>query len=229
MTVTSLKPPSAFDPNRKALAAAISLAAGAKRDARVADEAARQAAQNCWEAQSRLEKLREAAEPSGSLADTFAASVAAGNPCNVAVLERSGIDARAKITAAENDFKVWDQTREECDLAAREKEADVATAKDRVERAARMVLADPATVTRLADDLDALQSDIVERRSALRYIWGHGINGELPRPLNERVERLLCRDLLGLEPTSAAAAWSAAFEKLMTDSEASLPEFAGIA
>ena len=77
MTVTSLKPPSAFDPNRKALAAAISLAAGAKRDARVADEAARQAAQNCWEAQSRLEKLREAAEPSGALADTFAASVAA--------------------------------------------------------------------------------------------------------------------------------------------------------
>ncbi len=227
MTVINMKP--APDQNRKALAAAIILHAGAKRDARVADEAASLAAQKCWEAQSRLEKLREVAEPSSALADTFAASVSAGNPCDVAVLERSGIDVRAKMTAAENDFNVWDQTQRECDLAARAKEADVATAKDRVERAARMVLADPATVTRLADDLDALQSDIVERRSALRYIWGHGINGELPRPLNERVERLLCRDLLGLEPTSAAAAWSAAFEKLMTDSEASLPEFAGIA
>jgi hypothetical protein len=211
------------DKNRKNLAAAIAMHAGAKRDARVADEAARQAAQNCWEAQSRLETLREAAEPSGALADTFAASVAAGNPCNVAVLERSGIDVRAKITAAENDFNVWDQTRRECDLAAREKEAAVAAARDRVERAARMVVANSETVKRLSDGLEALQAEVIETRSVLRFIWGKGVNGELPVPLKERVERLLWRDLMGLESTSASVAWQAAFEELQSNSEAALP------
>jgi hypothetical protein len=219
MTVTILKPPSA----RKELAAAISLAAGAKRDARVADEAARQAAQNCWEAQSRLEKLREAAEPSGSLADTFAASVAAGNPCNAAVLERSGIDARAKITATENEVRTWDATRWECDESAREKEAAVMTARERVERAARVVICDSETVANLVDELTGLQSEVVSRRAVLRFIWGKGINGELPRPLVESVQRLLQRDLLGLESTSASAAWQAAFEELQSNSDAKLP------
>jgi hypothetical protein len=222
MTVTSLKPPSAFDPNRKALAAAISLAAGAKRDARVADEAARQAAQNCWEAQSRLEKLREAADPSGSLADTFAASVAAGNPCNVAVLERSGIDARAKITAAENDFNVWDQTRRECDLAARERETAAETARENVERAACVVIANPGTVKRLGDELEALQAEVIERRSELRFLGRKGVN-DLPRSLKERIDRLLWRDLTSMESTSASAAWAAAFEELQSNSEAALP------
>jgi hypothetical protein len=167
--------------------------------------------------------LREAAEPSGSLADTFAASVAAGNPCNVAVLERSGIDARAKITAAENDFNVWDQTREECDESAREKEAEVAAARDRVERAARVVICDSETVANLVDELTGLQSEVVSRRAVLRFIWGKGINGEMPRPLVESVQRLLQRDLLGLESTSASAAWQAAFEELQSNSDAKLP------
>ena len=213
----------AHDQNRKALAAAIALHAGAKRDARVADEAASLAAQKCWEAQSRLEKLREVAEPSGVLADTFAASVAAGNPCNVAVLERHGIDVRAKIAAIENDFSVWDQTRRECDLAAREKEAEVATAHDRVARAAREVICNSETVKRLSDCLDALQAEVIETRSTLRFIWSKGINGELPGPLKERVERLLWRDLLGMESTPASAAWQAAFEELQSNSEAEIP------
>jgi hypothetical protein len=211
------------DQNRKALAAAIALHAGAKRDARVADEAASLAAQKCWEAQSRLEKLGEGAEPSGALADTFAASVAAGNPCNVATLECSSVAAGAKIAAAENDFNVWDQTRRECDLAAREKEAAVAAARDRVERASRMVVANAETVTRLGDGLEALQEEVIEKRAVLRFIWGKGLNGELPGPLKERVERLLWRDLLGMESTSASAAWQAAFEELQSNSEAELP------
>ena len=221
MTVINMKP--APDQNRKALAAAIALHAGAKRDARVADEAASLAAQKCWEAQSRLEKLREVAEPSGALADTFAASVSAGNPCDVAVLERSGIDVRAKMTAAENDFNVWDQTQRECDLAARAKEADVAAAKERVERCARAVICNAETVKRLADDLDALQSELISRRSVLRFIWRTNWNGELSVPLAGRIERLLLRDLTGLEFTSASAAWSAAFEELQSNPEAELP------
>jgi hypothetical protein len=226
MTVVNLKPaakaPDASGPGRKNLAAAIALHAGARRDLRIADEAASLAAQKCWEAQSRLEKLREGGEPSGSRADKFIASIAAGAPCDTVVLERSLVEARSKISAAENDSNVWDQTREECDLAAREKEAGVAVARDRVERCACVVIANPETVNRLGDELEALHAEIIERRSELRFLARKGVN-DLPRSLKDRIDRLLWRDLLGMESTSASAAWEAAYNALMSDAEAELP------
>jgi hypothetical protein len=129
------------DPARSKLAAAIALQAGARRDLQVAEQAAELAAERCRDAQSKIDELRKVvAAPSGALADSFIASVGAGNPCGTAVLERSAIDARAKMMAAENEVAVWDETRRECELAIRAKEAAVVTAKERVERAARIVL-----------------------------------------------------------------------------------------
>lgn len=218
-----MKPILPRDPNRKALAAAIALHAGARRDVRIADEAASLAAQRCWDAQSRLEELRKAVEPSGALAAEFISSVGAGNPCAVTVLERSSVEARAKITAAENDASIWEQARGECDVAAREKEDAVAAAKERVEKAARVVVANSEMVTRLMDDLEALQAEVIEKRAGLRFIWRKAVNDELPGPLKERIERLLWRDLTGMEPTSASAAWAAAFEELQANSDAKLP------
>jgi hypothetical protein len=212
------------DPARSKLAAAIALEAGSRRDLRVAEQAASLAEERLWGAQSRLDELRKVvAAPSGALAAEFISSVGAGNPCGTAVLERSAIDARAQVAAAENDVRVWEQTSEECALAVRAKEADVATAKDRVDGAARAVICNSETVKRLGDDLEAVQAEVIEKRSALRFIWGKGVNGELPGPLKERVERLLWRDLTGMESTSASAAWSAAFDALMIDAEAKLP------
>ena len=224
-----MKPLPDRDPARAALAAAIALEAGARRDLRVAEQAAQLAASRHWEAQSKLDELHKAvAAPSGALADAFTASIAAGNPCGTAVLERSAIDARAQIKAAENDVRVWEQTQDECERAVRAKEADVAAAKERVERCAREVVCNAETVKRLGDGLEALQAEVIEKRSALRFIWGKGLNGELPGPLAERIERLLRLDLAGLRSTSASAAWSAAFDELLTNSEAELPtEFAG--
>jgi hypothetical protein len=210
------------DQNRKALAAAIALHAGAKRDLRVADESASLAAQRCWQAQSVLDELRKVPEPKGSLAAAFTSSVAADAPCETAVLQRSGVDARAQIVSAENEFSIWDQTREECDLAAREKESGVAVARDRVERCACVVIANPETVNRLGDELEALHAEIIERRSELRFLARKGVN-DLPRSLKDRIDRLLWRDLLGMESTSASAAWEAAYNALMSDAEAGLP------
>ena len=63
------------------------------------------------------------APPSGALAADFIASVSAGNPCGTEVLERRLIDALRKLVAAENEVAVWDETRLECELAVRSKEA----------------------------------------------------------------------------------------------------------
>jgi hypothetical protein len=174
-----MKPILEREPNRKALAAAISMEAGAARDLRVAEEAAALAESRHWEAQAALEELRKMVEPSGAFAAEFTASVGAGNPCGTAALERSGIDARAKMTAAENDVNVWKQTHEECDLAARQKEDAVAESKERLERAARVVICSADNTAKLVDDLSVLQAEIIEKRSALRFISGHGCNGEL--------------------------------------------------
>ena len=141
MTLVNLKlAAKAPDQNRKALAAAIALHAGAKRDLRVADKSASLAAQKCWQAQAQLDELRKVPEPKGSLAAAFTSSVAAGAPCETAVLQRSGVDARAQIAAAENDARIWQETLEECDLAAKEKEASVVEARENIERAARVII-----------------------------------------------------------------------------------------
>jgi hypothetical protein len=222
--VRDLKPILARDPNREALASAIALEAGARRDLQVAEQAAGLAAERCWRAQSALDELHKAvAAPSGALAADFIASVSAGNPCGTAVLERSAIDARTQIAAVETDIRVWEETQQQCELAVRAREADVATVKDRVERAARAVICNSETVKRLADDLEALQAEVIEKRSVLRFIWRKEINDELRGPLKERIERLFWRDLMGMESTSASAAWSAAFNELQSNSEAELP------
>jgi hypothetical protein len=219
-----LKPLPDRDPARAKLASAIALHAGAVRDLQIAEQAAALAAERCWRAQAHLDELyRVVAAPSGALAADFIASVAAGNPCDTAVLERSSVDARAQIAAAENDVRVWEQTSEECALAVRAKEADVATARDRVERAARAVICNSDNVARLIDELAGLQSRVVSARSVLRFISRHGVNGEMEGSLKEQAERLLWRDLTGMETTPESAAWSAAFDELQSNSEAELP------
>ncbi len=234
MTVINLKSQPALDPNRKALAAAIALHAGARRDLRVADDAASLAAQKCWAAQARLDELNKAPHsPMGARADAFIASVDAGNPCSAAVLERSSVDARAKMTAAENEFAVWNETRQECDLAAREKEAAVAPAKERVEKAARMVIANSETVTRLMEGVEELQAEVINRRLALRFILFNCLNGELSDADKDRIESLFRQDRLpagfhsaynaGWETHSVHRTWQAAFDELQSNSDAALP------
>lgn len=219
-----MKPLPDRDPARSKLAAAIALEAGARRDLRVAEQTAQLAASRHWEAQSKLDELSKVvAAPSGALAAAFIASVSAGNPCGTAVLERSAIDARAQIKAAENDVRVWEQTQDECERAVRAKEADVAAAKERVERCARAVVCNAETVKRLGDGLEAMQAEVIERRVALRFIWGKGLNGELSGPDKDRIESLLRQDLTGWESHPVHGVWRAAFEDLQSNPEAELP------
>jgi hypothetical protein len=229
------------EPARKALAAAIALEAGARRDLQVAQSAAEMAMRRHWEAQSKLDELHKVvAAPSGALADDFIASVAAGNPCDTAVLERSSVDARAQIAAAENEVAVWDETRGECELAVRAKEAAMVTAKERVEKAARIVLSNSENVARLLDGVEEMQTEVINRRVALRYILFNGLNGELAEADRARIETLFKTDRLpagfnsaynwGWEQHPVHKKWDAAFDALMTDAEAELPtEFAGAA
>lgn len=213
------------EPDRKALASAIALEAGARRELQVAEQAAELAAARHWEAQSKFDELHKAvAAPSGALAADFIASVGAGNPCGTAVLERSAIDARAQIAAVETDVRVWEETQQQCDLAVRAREADVAAAKERVERCARAVVCNAATVKRLCDGLEALQAEVISARAILRFLWSKGVNGELPGPLAEQIERLLWQLTESTSTsTSTSAAWSAAFDELLTNSDAELP------
>ena len=102
-----MKPLPDRDPARATLAAAIAMEAGARRDLQVAEAGGRVGrASRHWEAQSKLDELRKWSPLRVALLRThFTASIAAGNPCGTAVLERSAIDARAKIMAAENDVR----------------------------------------------------------------------------------------------------------------------------
>ena len=218
------------DKNRKNLATAIALHAGAVRDWQVAQSAAELAERRHWQSQSALDEMRKAAiDPSG-LADSFILSVASGNPCGTDVLERSGVAAARRISAAENDVRVWKQTHDECAQVSRSKEALALQAKSRVERCAREVIANSAAAMRLMDDLEMKQAEVIGKRVALQFIWGNAPNGELAQSDSERMARLLNQNLSGHEHHHhpARGAWQAAFDELLTDPDAQLPtEFAG--
>jgi hypothetical protein len=219
-----LKPLPDRDPARAKLAAAIALHAGAVRDWQVAQSAAELAERRHWQSQSALDEMRKAAtDPSGVLADSFISSVASGAPCGTDVLERSGVAATARISAAENDVRVWKQTHDECAQVSRSKEALALQAKSRIERCAREVIANSATAMRLMDDLEMKQAEVIARRVALQFIWGNALNGELAQSDKERMERLLRQDLSGRERHPVRDAWQAAFDELLTDPDAQLP------
>ena len=102
-------------------------------------------------------------------------------------------------------------------------------AKERVSKAARIVICNSEDVTKLIDELVLLQAEIVEKRSVLRFISRQGCNGELARAVAGQIESVLLQDLDGLNPTDTSRAWSAAFEELQSNSDAALPEIAGAA
>jgi hypothetical protein len=229
-----MKPLPDRDPARAKLAAAIALEAGAARDLQVAKEAASLAGERCRNARSKLDELRnEPPAPSGAFAAEFISSVGAGNPCTTATLERASVAAGAKLAAAENEVAIWNETRQECEIAVRAKEAEVVTAKEQVGRAARIVLASSETVTRLMDGVEEMTAQVINRRVALRYILFNGFNGELAASDREKIEELFRTDLLpagfhsannlGWEMHGVHRAWQAAFEELQSNSEAELP------
>jgi hypothetical protein len=192
-----MKPLPDRDPARSKLAAAIALHAAAARDLRVAEQAVSLAEERLWEAQARLEAIRKAPDaPSGALASAFIESISAGAPCGTVVLERSSVESRAKLVAAENEAAVWDETRQECEIAVRAKEAAVVTAKERVERAARIVLSNSENVARLLDGIEEMQTEVINRRVALRYILFNTLNGELLESDKQRIENLFRQDRL---------------------------------
>jgi hypothetical protein len=116
----------------------------------------------------------------------------------------------------------------------------VVPAKERVEKAARIVLSNSENVARLLDGIEEMQTEVINRRVALRYILFNGLNGELAEADRARIETLFKTDRLpagfnsaynwGWEQHPVHKKWDAAFDALMTDSEAELPtEFAGAA
>ncbi len=222
--VRDLKLVPAPDPRRKELASAISMHAGAARDLIVAEQAAAAAKQKWWNAEARLDELRkEAPSPGGYLSDDAIAMIASGAACDTDVLDRSAVEAGARMKAFENDSKVWKAASAQCDLAVKAKAESAVTAKERLDRAARMVVCNSENVAKLIDALETKQVEIIEMRSALRFISSRGCNGELAPALSKQIERVLLQDLSGLGPTDSYRAWDAAFNELLANSDAALP------
>jgi hypothetical protein len=230
-----MKPLPDRDPARAKLAAAIAVETGAARGLQVAEQALEHAERGCWQAQSALDELRRAPiEPSSSFANQLAALIASGKACNdVNIFERPRDDAHARIAKAEKEIMVWQEAISECEVAVRDKRADVATAKARVERAAREIIADPDVVARLLEAVEEMTAEVINRRVALRYILFNGLKGELSASDREKIEELFRTDRLpagfrsvynaGWEMHAVHRTWEAAFQKLMEDSTVGLP------
>jgi len=131
LNVASPAPP--HDPSRSALMEAL-----AARDARKCELEAAQAAieaayQNKWAVEARLEALRKQKTEAPNIGELFTASIAAGDPCGVDVLERP--KSSADEDALEHEIEVWSRTRQEVEAWIPDKERALSWANFNVDDA----------------------------------------------------------------------------------------------
>jgi hypothetical protein len=219
------------DPSRAALAEAIATASEAQRELQAAEDAALMARDRLWEAKRKLEEIREAKADESSashFAASFIASVAAGAPCDVLTLEDPATASRANEETAAHEVDVWKRTRESCNAAVPVREENLKRAKRSVEAAARDVIRNSDAATKLMAGLEELQSELVRRRVALRFL----VYGDFLAEREAIQSFLRNKDLPGgfgsFEVTewdrhSAHVAWQQAFEALLHDADAPLP------
>jgi len=214
--------PTPPDPARATLAEAIARRNELARQLDASRDAAERAAHSRWAAMGRLDALRQAkaeAAAAQSAGTRFIASVAAGEPCGIDVLERQV--SPADLDAAEREIEVWTRTQSECAALITEREQKLERAGFRVERMAHEVVKASGTVTRLLDGLDALHAELEQRLSVLHFL---DIRGVIPDPEQPEVGRAIGWMHRGHDHTHPAyKAWAAAIEALSRDAGAKLP------
>jgi len=128
-------PASPHDLSRSALAEAIAKRDAVERELEAAKAAIEAAYQNKWGAQARLEALREQKMEAPNIGELFTASVAAGQPCGVDLLERP--QSSADEDALEHEIKVWSKARQEVEASIPDKERALSWANFNVDDAVR--------------------------------------------------------------------------------------------
>jgi hypothetical protein len=226
--MTNVKPrlaasnPAARSPERAALAEDIARRDDIERKLATAKDATEQARAKRWAAEERLEALqKQKAEASAaqSLGAKFLASVEAGQPCGVDVLERPG--TTREEDALEREIELWAETQAECAASIPALESAVNFAAFRVDESAREAIKASPAVAEILDGLDQLHSELDKRLSALAYLRRRNMISDsdmdaalaaIRRPVLLGDHHLICDE------------WTAAFKSLARSADYPIPK-----
>lgn len=207
-------------PERVTLASAIAARNEVERQLSAAREAVEQARDKKWQAQDKFDALRARkaeAAVSYSPGAVFAASIAAGQPCGVDVLERPSTFDSVE-GALEREVATWTRTQAECNAAISGLEAGLLFKNLRVEDLARAVVRSSGVVAALLDGLDVLLAEVDQRLSALASLRARNMVSDADK---DAVRTAICRPILG-DHHPAVARWNEIFAALTRDPDAPL-------
>jgi hypothetical protein len=217
MSNAKLKPTLA----RAKLAEVIAARDGIERKIAIARDAVEQARAKKWAAEERLESLqKQKAESSAahSPGDIFMASLAAGEACDVAVLERPA--STRDEDALEREIALWAKTQAECEAEIPLLESALGFAEYRVEEAAREAVKASSAVQELLDGLGAIHDELDRRLSALALLRFRNMVSEGDK---EAVRAATGRPVLLGEHHPICAEWDTAFKKLTRNADTHPP------
>ena len=146
------------------------------------------------------------------------ASLAAGEACDIAVLERPA--STRDEDALEREIALWAKTQAECEAEIPLLELALGFAEFRVEEAAREAVKASSAVAGLLDGLDELHDELDRRLSALALLRFRNMISEEDK---EAVRAATGRPVLLGEHHPIVADWDKAFKALTRDAEATLP------
>jgi hypothetical protein len=225
--LAAVKDPPARSGERQSLAAAIDRhAAAVEHLAKIHDAAERATA--IWSAAVRAEGSAEdaLAEAQAGEGAALAASIIAGGELVVSPVEEAEQTAAKAAAHLRRAGEARDLVRQQIPVA----EHEVEETKGDVEEAVRAVVRSAGRdhITRLVQEAQVRQAELIERRIALRYLWRHDLAAE-PEAIEfllqggDLVARFGSAEAQDFDRHAASEPWRAACEALRHDAAAPLP------
>jgi hypothetical protein len=153
--------------------------------------------------------------------------LAAGSDFDIHTLAIPGAEARAREEKAERDLTAWRDARAVAEKAIPDRKDAVADSDREIAKAAHVVIGSTFDIGKLLSDAEAAQAAVVEKRIRLIYLRSLDLGDEAER---QAIARFLETSWLLHEGNESwkyhpvIVAHKAAFEELLRDAEAPLPE-----
>ena len=218
-------------PERTELASCISELAAAEADLDFTQDALAKAQRKKWDAAALVEKLKKEAAEAGDadIAQAVIEATKAGRDISAVTLGAAAAEAPRQLKTAIQEQELYSRAYLQLEHQLPGKQTAVEQCKFKVADAAKAVICASDAYTRICNDLEVLQSEIVRKRVILRFFSSVTLS---PSDADKRIEALLMPELPGhpkqpaytdWESHPSYRVWADALASLITNPDAELP------
>ena len=203
-TVAALQPKRSAE--RSELARRIIELAAAESDLNFTQQSVTTAQHRKWDAQRRLDEIKEQAAKAGDsdLAQLMIEAARAGKDVGVESLGAASEEMAKRIKTATQEAELFGRAQIELELKLSAKASAIEQCRFRLEEAARQAVRASGMTTRGLNDLEILTNELIKRRAVLRFML---LKGLIDKADESRVASVLRMDIPGHPGDPAYVDW----------------------